>query len=434
MYNLVFWGLGYTGFSNLIHYSEIGNTCIGIDINPVVREQILAGTYKSDLTGWTAEEGQAFFQRNHVYLFTDSTELKNFSDKIHFICVPTEVNGEPNNQTVFEVVDEILNISASYEEINILIESTMSPGTAEKVYHRLLFHKKNRRCRFAVSPRRDWFTKELPSSEITRVIGADSSESLSFFKEAISPVYPKIAVASDYRYAEMCKSVENSIRHVSITLANQLADAFPNMDIREVLALAATKWNIGTYWPSFGPGGYCIPVSSKYLVDSAVENSLPLLREAIRYTQDRPTEIAKQICQRIHGQSVLILGMTYEANIAVDKGAAILEILHILQIHNYQTYLNDPFYSDEELRLRYGGIPFDIDSEDVEWKCFDAVILNVFDHRFELLNPIDVIKKLRDDTVVFDNTGRWSQLVDLPEMVGRYHLIGTPSWFNELKI
>lgn len=430
-YDLVFWGLGYIGFSNLIHFSALGMKCIGIDVDPCVRKQISAGTYKSDLTGWTKEEGIAFFRENPVKLFSNGAELAGYSNKIHFVCVPTEVNGEPDSSIISGVIDDILSTSSADEDINVLIESTMSPGTAEKLYRKLLLGCHSRRCRFGVSPRRDWFTKEIPGSEIVRVIGADNGENLEFFKELLSPVYPKLVAASDYRHAEMCKSVENAIRHVSITLANQLADAFPDMDIREVLELASTKWNIGAYWPSFGPGGYCIPVSSKYLVDSVGKDSLPLLRETVRYTHARPIKIGEDICRLIPGPNVLILGLTYEANIAVDKGAAILDILRVLKTHGCNVFLNDPFFSDEKLRMHYGGIPFRLAGSDEYWEELDAVVLNVFDHRYESLDPVELTRRLHRDAVVFDNTGRWSQLNSLPEMSGRYHLIGTPSWFSQ---
>ena len=47
----------------------------------------------------------------------------------------------------------------------------------------------------------------------------------------------------------MVKSIENAYRHMEITLANQLSLAYPRENMREVLKLVGTKWNIGTYFP-----------------------------------------------------------------------------------------------------------------------------------------------------------------------------------------
>ena len=54
-------------------------------------------------------------------------------------------------------------------------------------------------------------------------------------------------MASSYKVSEMVKSVENAYRHMDITLANQLSLAFPKDNIREVLKLVGTKWNVETF-------------------------------------------------------------------------------------------------------------------------------------------------------------------------------------------
>ena len=81
----------------------------------------------------------------------------------------------------------------------------------------------------------------------------------------------------------MVKSIENAYRHMEITLANQLSLAYTNENMREVLKLVGTKWNIGTYHPGFGTGGYCIPLSSQYVLREVKDKSkLTLLRETIK--------------------------------------------------------------------------------------------------------------------------------------------------------
>ena len=89
--------------------------------------------------------------------------------------------------------------------------------------------------------------------------------------------------ASTHKVAEMVKSFENCYRHVDNALANQLSRAFPHENIRETLKLGGTKWNIGTFYPGFGSGGYCIPLSSKYVISGAKKkNELSILKETIK--------------------------------------------------------------------------------------------------------------------------------------------------------
>ena len=63
-------------------------------------------------------------------------------------------------------------------------------------------------------------------------------------KDVLSIVCKKLHPASSYKVSEMVKSVENAYRHMDITLANQLSLAFPKDNIREVLKLVVTKWNV----------------------------------------------------------------------------------------------------------------------------------------------------------------------------------------------
>ena len=64
----------------------------------------------------------------------------------------------------------------------------------------------------------------------------------------------------------MVKSVEKRLQTYGYNFANQLSLAFPNDNIREVLKLVGTKWNIETFHPGIGAGGYCIPLSSRYIL------------------------------------------------------------------------------------------------------------------------------------------------------------------------
>ena len=51
---------------------------------------------------------------------------------------------------------------------------------------------------------------------------------------------------------------------ISLLLISFLA--FPKDNIREVLKLVGTKWNVEAFHPGIGAGGYCIPLSSRYIL------------------------------------------------------------------------------------------------------------------------------------------------------------------------
>ena len=86
---------------------------------------------------------------------------------------------------------------------------------------------------------------------------------------------------------------------MDITLANQLSLAFPKDNIREVLKLVGTKWNLETFHPGIGAGGYCIPLSSRYILSQVKNtNKLSLLRETIKTDDSMSSSIASSIVKK----------------------------------------------------------------------------------------------------------------------------------------
>ena len=115
----------------------------------------------------------------------------------------------------------------------------------------------------------------------------------------------------------MVKSIENAYRHMEITLANQLSLAYPRESMREVLKLVGTKWNIGTYFPGFGTGGYCIPLSSQYVLREVKDKKLTLLRETIKTDKNINIKIANSIAKK-RFKNVGVLGLSYKGNLKVS--------------------------------------------------------------------------------------------------------------------
>ena len=109
------------------------------------------------------------------------------------------------------------------------------------------------------------------NTEESEHVKKTDNKSTKVTKDVLSIVCKKLHPASSYKVSEMVKSVENAYRHMDITLANQLSLAFPRDNIREVLKLVGTKWNVEAFHPGIGAGGYCIPLSSRYIL-SQVKN------------------------------------------------------------------------------------------------------------------------------------------------------------------
>lgn len=89
---------------------------------------------------------------------------------------------------------------------------------------------------------------------------------------------------SSIRVAEASKIVENAQRDVNIAFINELARIFNamNLDTKEVLDAAATKWNFIRLSPGL-VGGHCISVDPYYLIEKAhIHGYLPRMMSDAR--------------------------------------------------------------------------------------------------------------------------------------------------------
>lgn len=429
------WGCGYIGFSNLIFYGKNNIECIGIDPDTSIIDKILRGNYKKDLDDWLNIDYRELFSDGRIRIIKDINGLPESRSIAHIICVPTEKNGEPDMSILFDVVCDIAEWEnrRNNKHTAVLVESTMIPGTADLLIKKLEGLLIGKELLFAVSPRRDWFlNSNMNLSTLPRILGANSEQSMCFFEELLGTVCKKIICASSCTVAEMTKSVENAFRHMDITLANQLSDAFPSCNIREVLELAGTKWNMNTYYPSFGVGGYCIPLASRYLICGAQNKSgkdIPLLTETVDYDNVRSVNVLEQTGLLADASVIGIFGVTYKANTSVVKHSPMIEIARCLKALGKRVLLCDPKLSVDVIRSETGCEVFSLSDSGII-ASMDAVILGVSHKEFRdldhYLTPI-----LNKRCIIYDTTE--CTLKNWPK--DRYRLIGTPSWFcnNQLE-
>ena len=242
----------------------------------------------------------------------------------HFIAIPTEKNGKPYFKALFDVLSKIAKIRDKNIKIPpiIIVESTLAPQVSDK---KIIPFFKKRKLKlgqdilFSVAPRRDWFIEGVKNlKNLDRVYGSTDIKSAKVTKDILSIVCKKLHKASSHKVSEMVKSVENAYRHMEITLANQLSLAFPKDNMREVLELVGTKWNIETFHPSIGTGGYCIPLSSRYILSQVRDNNkLTLLRETIK-TDDRMNLLIARSIVKKGFKRIGVLGLSYKGDLKVS--------------------------------------------------------------------------------------------------------------------
>ena len=307
---------------------------------------------------------------------------------------------------------------------HIIIESTLAPKVSDKKI--IPFLKKNKltigkNILLSVAPRRDWFIEGVKNLEnLDRVYGSTDSKSAKVTKDVLSIVCKKLHLASSYKVSEMVKSVENAYRHMDITLANQLSLAFPKDNIREVLKLVGTKWNIETFHPGIGAGGYCIPLSSRYILSQVKSrNKLSLLRETVKTDDGMSRAVANSIVNKGF-KKIGILGLSYKGDLKVSVLSKVIPLVKSLRKRRLKVRLFDPYFTKKEIKdsVNIGTFKFPN-----ELRKFDCLIVTVDHKQFKI--PRKVLKKyLKKCKLIIDHDGAWKNY----DLGSNYHLSGDTGW------
>ena len=209
----------------------------------------------------------------------------------------------------------------------------------------------------------------------------------------------------DAQHAAFTKVIENVMRYQGITFANSLSLAFPQFDMRHILRLASTKWNVPYYFPSLGVGGHCIPLAPQYVLEEGGRENAYLgeIRDALEFNDSYFESLYdRRLRGMLEGKrSVGILGLAYTANAKMHKLSPAFSVLDLLRA-TPRLRLHDPFYSGDEI-YDLCSVPTMQFPDDIA-EC-DALVL-VTAHKQYVQTPIE--DYVSPGAAVVDNTGVWS--------------------------
>jgi len=428
------WGIGYIGYSSMAYFASKGIKCLGVDVDVEKVDKINRGNLPIDnIEYWLGFDTKPLVKSGLMKATTDWADLISKDIPVHLMCIPTEKDDVPHDGILIDVIEKL----AAFREMKldtpllVIIESTLTPNTTEKIIVPALENKGmkvGKDILVGVAPRRDWFiSPEKSLKTLPRVVGGTTPQTTTLMKEVLEIVCDTILPAKDHRHAELVKSIENAYRHVEITLANQLSLAYPGIDMREVLKLVGTKWNIETYHPSFGTGGYCIPLSSQYVLSGTkYADKLSILSSAIQTDQNLPYMVAEVIAGK-GAQKVGILGLAYKGDLKVHTLSPTVRIASYLKEKGIEVKVHDPYYLPEEIKQICGVGTFRFPEDLGE---FDTILI-VADHRdYQSVPRYEIIGNLKSCKLILDNVGIWDSIT-FGEMGIEYHVAGTEHWLGE---
>lgn len=410
--SIAIWGSGAIGSSAAYYFAQAGFRCVAYDISKDRVRDIQEGHFQS--TG--AELGVTNVhpgQKLEVTATTHWHDLEAQNIRVHLVSVPTERAAEPSGAALSDVIPRIGKVIRKTEPGAIppviSIESTILPSWLDTLVCPGLQSeglKVGTDVLVGAAPRRDWFNGANYTIEtLPRIVGGCDDRTTDLLCALYRTVCKIVQPAIDARHAAFTKIVENVIRYEGITFGNKLALAFPEFDMRHVLRLASTKWNIPYYFPSLGVGGHCIPLAPQYLVEEGgLDNPyLDSVRESITFNESYFESLYGRRLENMlkERRSVAVLGLAYTPDAKMHKLSPAFSILDALR-QTPRLRLHDPFYSSEEI-YDLCSVPTMHFPDDLE-EC-DAIIL-VTAHSEYVRTEIE--KYILDGTVVIDNTGAWA--------------------------
>lgn len=354
-------GLGYVGLPVAVEFGKTQRV-IGFDVNAKRIDELRQGIERTN-------EVEAHDLSAADVFFTCNAEDLKMAD-FHIIAVPTPVNNA-KQPDLSPIINASKTVGKQLKKGDIVVyESTVYPGATEEDCIPVLERESGLRWRVdfnvGYSPERINPGDKLHTfKSITKVVSGDTPKTL----DIVASVYESVVQAGVHRaptikVAEAAKVIENTQRDLNISLMNELALIFNKMDIdtKDVLAAASSKWNFLPFEPGL-VGGHCIGVDPYYLTYKAsILGYTPQVILSGRGINDSmgyfiASQIVKELIKEgacVKGSIVTVLGFTFKENVPDIRNTRVIDIvLELLDFGvNVQTF--DPMTDIDEIKQEYG--------------------------------------------------------------------------------
>jgi UDP-N-acetyl-D-glucosamine/UDP-N-acetyl-D-galactosamine dehydrogenase len=353
-------GLGYVGLPVAVEFGK-SQQVIGFDINSIRIDELKQGIERTNEV-----ETQDLDSTDIIYT-CDARDLKRAD--FHIIAVPTPVNNA-KQPDLSPIISASRTVGQQLKKGDIVVyESTVYPGATEEDCIPVLEQESSliwgSDFNVGYSPERiNPGDKMHTFKTITKVVSGDTAKTL----EIVAAVYESVVVAGVHKaptikVAEAAKVIENTQRDLNISLMNELALIFykMNIDTRDVLAAASSKWNFLPFDPGL-VGGHCIGVDPYYLTYKAtILGYTPQVILSGRRINDSmgsfvASHTVKELIKAgkcVKGSVVTILGFTFKENVPDIRNTRVIDIVRELEDYGINVQVFDPVVDAFEIKDEY---------------------------------------------------------------------------------
>jgi UDP-N-acetyl-D-galactosamine dehydrogenase len=399
-------GLGYVGLPLALEFAK-KRKVTAFDINKDRVNELNSGIDKN--FEFNKDELKNIDNLNFTYKKEDLEKANCF-----IITVPTPVDKfkKPNLKLLLKASDMIGNIIKNDDLV--IYESTVYPGCIEEncvpVLEKSSNLKFNKDFYCGYSPERiNPGDKEHTITNIKKITSGSTTQ----ITDLVDDLYNEIITVgthkvSSIKVAEAAKVIENTQRDLNIALINELSIIFNklNIDTKEVLDAAGSKWNFLPFKPGL-VGGHCIGVDPYYLTYKAenIGYKAKIILAGREINDNMGNHVAFEFIKEIKKKNininkakVLIMGLTFKEDCADIRNSGVNAVIEKLKEYNCNIDLHDPWVDDKEIEEIYGITP----KPTLNHNTYDGVILAVKHKKFVDMGQNEILKLCKKNHVLYD--------------------------------
>jgi len=413
MKKIVIQGLGYVGFAMLTFCAGAKKrnrylfNVVGVEKNSSKGSKIVE-KIKSNQTPLIVDDKKflnfykSLLKDKRINVSLDSNEYANAD--IVFVCSNCDFNFSKRKVELKNYLNNIDQISKKIKNnCTLIIQSTLPPGTTEKVLKPLI--EKNLKKRGIkkfflshsferITPGKDYF---YSMKNIQRIIGGINKKSSDItkktFKDIFNLKFDKIIEFSTPSESETCKIIENSYRATNIAFIEEWRKfcSKNNLNLEKILStIRQRKTHNNIMRSGIGVGGYCLTkdplfasASSKQVLGYNFD--FPLSNMSVKVNQKMTfnvmSEIEKKFKEKVFKKKVLLIGVSYKEDTNDTRFSPAEKVYDFFKKRNCNVSFYDPIVNYWEYTKDYS-----INKKDS--KIFDVYVYLVKHQLFKKLNII----------------------------------------------
>ncbi len=354
-------GLGYVGVPVAASAAASGIHVVGVDIDPRKISAINQG--KNPLRGrepGLSELIKAQVTAGRLEATADYAALGDAD--VVVVAVETPIDPSTHDPEYRALRSAIAGIGPHLKRGAVVsIESTLSPGTMEKVVRPAL----ERASRYKVGtdihlvhcPERLTAGKLLLNlTTLHRVLGVSepkgARKATEFYKRFVKGDLHE----TDWTTAEVAKTAENAYWDVQIAFANEVALISEELgvDAFRVRELVNTCPYRAMLFPGAGVGGHCIPKDPWLLVQGAIHSRpelIPMARTVNDMMPRRMVQLVNEALEasgrKLKGARVAVLGFAYREDTEDARNTPAIPVIRELRRRGADIVIHDPYARSE---------------------------------------------------------------------------------------